>query len=600
MADLNKIKKFSDYDSTRKPSTNYKAEELKRVLENMNRENELREQTKRDRVLKERINRLIPLIKLAEETVNFRIRQLNTTEKVKISEFKLATTLSVSSIKNTPKGLMTKFNYNVNVNNGMKMSAVNMNIDINRFLSKSAFDAYTTMTETLYKSVVGKDIVKYHNIRGKSPHELKRELSYENTNDIKFRFVYSLAKYKLEKHVEKLLKSLSGNHEIYASSKEIVKDLLRNSLSEQDVYDIGNEKYLLSKLDDDIRFFYTSEKGYDRPLKMEDPDKAVNRTDEAQKWLVTDKEKLFSVYEKVNTKSGKDSRSQLVNDEMSKDEELLNSFNNVKGLFKDGFVNSPRNMENLKTFCTNFTNSYMSAHGLNGIEIRFLNDSSNTAMGEYFDCGDSHYIEVNLARVNSLVELTATLAHELTHAVDSCYHKENGQSNVYGGGILDGTNTNISNSGLVGEAKELLKELNMRCYKADPCEQRARNGEHIGIDFVERFGGSEFAEEVDKYRKTDEKYQAKVDEIKAGLSEYIVEAERKIQSFGLNPNSNGYKMLMEKIEYLKEREYDYQRQKDHNEKIEHAQENEDKLKEQLNIQQTSGNTQELLDAVLEF
>ena len=599
MADLNKIKKFSDYDNTRKPSTNYRVEELNRVLMNMKQNEAVKEQTKRERVLKERINRLIPLIKLAEETVNARIRLMNSTEKVKISEFKLATTLSVASIKNSPKGLMTKFNYNLNVNNSVKMLSVNMNIDVNKFLQKSAFDAYTTMTATLYKQVVSKDIVKYHDVRRKSPYELKKEANYENTNDIKYRFVYTLARYRLEKHIEKLLSSKRENHEIYATAHEIAKDLLKNSLSEQDIYDIGNNTYLLSKLDKDIEVCYTSEYGYGRrPLKMEDPDKIVHRTKEEQKWLVTDKEKLNKMFDKVKTKSGPDSRSQLVNDEMCRDEELKQSFNNVKDLFKDGFEPSSKNMQSLKEFCTNFTNSYMSAHGLGGIEIRFLNDSSNSAMGEYFDCGSSHYIEINLAKVNGLVELTATLAHELTHAVDSCYHKEQGKYNKYGGGILDGTSTDISNSGLTGEAKKLLKDLNMKCYKADPCEQRARNGEHIGIDFVERLAGEEFASEINEYRDTDNKYQAKVDEINAGLSEYIAEAERKIESLGLDHNSNGYKMLMEKIEYLKEREKEKTQEMQEVDKK--GRENENKIREQHGVKETSENAQDLLADALSF
>ena len=579
MANTNKLKMFTEYDDARRPQNDITNDELGRVALSIKNKTPMKEsaseiQARRDRVIYNKLVKLVPIIEEAEDAVNARIKIINGAN-VKVRNFRLSTSFSVESVKSLTTGVMTKLNFN-RIEDGVNTpTSLNLNINVNRFLKYSASEAYTILTSTLYKSVMGKDMPKIFDLRRHYPNDHKRDMQTGYGVDIKYTFAYSLAKFKLEIYIARFLKDYSVNNKIRgtvsdipALSEDIAKAILKNGLTEEAIKDIADGKFVLSTLDGDIKALGTDYESTHTP-----PERKGNNSNYRgeQTWLnqeqqlegreqfiktyIQDESKLNKMYGLLDNNS--DERSKTINESLTSDERLKASFNTVKKMFTPYGINrSSANMRNLQDFCTTFSNSYMQAHGLSGVEIKFINDPSNTAIGEYYDCGTSQYIEVNLAKISGdkgIVDLTTTLAHELTHAVDSSYHKVHGQYNKYGGGIVDSISTDISNSGLNGRAYELLKDLNYKCYKADPCEQRARDGEQIGVDFVRQLAGDEFKEEIAKYNKSNSQYQEKVNAVKANLDSYIAEKESEFASLSIDPSSKGYSMIKEKLAYLRER-----------------------------------------------
>ena len=243
-------------------------------------------------------------------------------------------------------------------------------------------------------------------------------------------------------------------------------------------------------------------------------------------------------------------RSAVVNNTLTKDNALKESFNTLK--------NNMHSAAALKAFSEEFSKSFMAAHGLPPVPVRVVNNPHDKGtMGEYYDEGSSHHIEINQAGITDITEFTATLAHELTHAVDASLNKINGLDGIQNSMPFDVTDNSASGADKA-KAEALLRDLNYKCYQADPCEQTARNGEQIGLDFVRAVGGKEFDAQIAKYQAGDEKTQRDVNNVREHFDEIISNAEEKLAS--LNVDGATKAKINERISYLKSRQREKQRE----------------------------------------
>ena len=217
----------------------------------------------------------------------------------------------------------------------------------------------------------------------------------------------------------------------------------------------------------------------------------------------------------------------------------------------------------LESFSKSFADAFMKAHGLNPIEVKVEKSCSDgtKTMGEYIDSGNSHRIEIYQDNINNITEFAATLAHELSHAVDSSLSKIDGKDGIQGSFNFDITDNGASGID-AAKAKAFLKELNIMCYQADPCEQTARNGEQIGLDFVLNMtkdgpDRDRIKNQVEEYKQKDKDTQARVNRVRENLQDpsYIEQLQQKLD--GLNVDSSTKSKIQKRIDYLKERQKEY-------------------------------------------
>ena len=225
---------------------------------------------------------------------------------------------------------------------------------------------------------------------------------------------------------------------------------------------------------------------------------------------------------------------------------LQKDFDNMKGDLS--------NKSALRGFCTNFVNQFTTAHGMDNIELRFVNDPNSSSYGSYNDKGSEHWIEVNLANITSVTELAATLAHELTHAGDSSLNKKLGNANERGRGLRNNISNDISGSGLATDspAYKLLSDVNDSCYYINPNERHARIAEYSAFSIMAEMAvnnpvlQSQLKSSIESYKSYINETKKQVSEIHANINTY----ESKLKNLGLSENSSAYKMIRRRIDYL--------------------------------------------------
>ncbi len=136
----------------------------------------------------------------------------------------------------------------------------------------------------------------------------------------------------------------------------------------------------------------------------------------------------------------------------------------------------------IKAFCEKFADNFLKNSGLQAgtYAIEFTNTGD---IGLYSDKGDSQSIKINIDAIRKMynpAEVLMTLAHELTHMVDSSVNKGLGQASRKGYGLTEhnlvgGVNKNSSG---------FLKRMEEVYYKANPHERSARQGELVALEFM--------------------------------------------------------------------------------------------------------------------
>ena len=135
-------------------------------------------------------------------------------------------------------------------------------------------------------------------------------------------------------------------------------------------------------------------------------------------------------------------------------------------------------MRDLEAFCEKFANNFLQNSGLKvgTYEIKF---SDSGDLGTYTDNGGKQFITININKINKMdnpAEVIMTLAHELTHMVDSSLNKKEGE--------VFGLSRNNEVGGVDKNATGFVARMQSVYYKVNPHERSARRGELVALEFM--------------------------------------------------------------------------------------------------------------------
>lgn len=165
--------------------------------------------------------------------------------------------------------------------------------------------------------------------------------------------------------------------------------------------------------------------------------------------------------------------------------------------FSDLKSNDP---QSIRDFCEKYARTVLSMHGINEGEIG-ITFNSKDSIGNYVDYGNGQEININIDKImkkNNPAEVIMTIQHELTHAIDSTKHKDG--RNVYGltnNLVGDRKKIAVSDNDIIpsGDSvkddanktnvENFINELKDICYKVNPNERSAREGELAAIEFMQ-------------------------------------------------------------------------------------------------------------------
>ncbi len=216
-----------------------------------------------------------------------------------------------------------------------------------------------------------------------------------------------------------------------------------------------------------------------------------------------------------------------------------------------------QNMDYVQAFCTKFARTFMEAQKLPPISVQIFYDVNLKEYGGYVDSGNSHYIRLNLAYIDSFTELSATLSHELTHAVDSSINKLQGKAQN-GLGLVGGVSENISGSGLAENSEEFkfLKEIQNLCYLVNPNERHARVGELSGLLMMKEFGKdnpqilSQLDKSIDNFVKYQQRTINALDSLKTRVPQIKAQFDSFVKNGTISEGTRAYDLIKERIEFL--------------------------------------------------
>lgn len=138
----------------------------------------------------------------------------------------------------------------------------------------------------------------------------------------------------------------------------------------------------------------------------------------------------------------------------------------------------------LQDFCKKFADQFLQNSGIDQGNYKITFGRAGGDLGRYRDHGvngQEIIIDINAIRkLGNPAEALMTLAHELTHMVDSSVNKELGNVSRRGMGL--------SEHNLVGSVDQnatgFLREMEDVYYLANPHERSARQGELVALEFM--------------------------------------------------------------------------------------------------------------------
>lgn len=410
-----------------------------------------------------------------------------------------------------------------------KYGNVAMNINLKRLSRLPALEVYSVIYKSLFgyvskqKLIENPDKIKPALLDDKKQQNKQDKQEAKEVKD-KARATAAIAEY-LKKFLPKYF---ADKFEKFDHISELIASQIVEGLDEKDFTNILTNFFDLSKLDENAK------KLVDKFLGI---DFETARLDK-----VTSKAMLL-----FDSDKGVQSLSYL-----QQAEELL-SINN-QNLFKEA-LNSGNFIENSKEFCMAYAKSFLAAHNISEIEVTFNNEGE---LGTFNDTNPPS-ININTSKLSSISEFVQTISHELTHAVDSCANRVNGNFNREGGGILNSVDEDTSDCGLKNGTPEyaFLNELKRYCYFVDPSERNARLGELSALKFMEQMSDSdgmgrkgELFNSLSSSIQSYVKYQNKTIKHCEDLSPAKIESFRsQMNSFGKLPKK-ALSYMEERIDYL--------------------------------------------------
>ena len=481
------------------------------------------------------------LLRRVEADVNGTLKALG----VSVSGIKLDNSYSAGK---SDRELITKLNFFQNNNGSKTVGVVNMNLNVKKLLKYPSLELYSLVSTSVLKSVLGKDdmdkiqdvIYKQGNLAG---------VVKEKTDVLNNAFDRKRATYILTNYIKDFL-NIHYNGESYGVA-DLVASQLVNKLDDE------NLKKLLS-------YNFASIKDLENNSLKDSAAQSINSA-----LLVKNlrDSRLKAIHDRIITYSEKGVEESKIND--LKQQELALSNDRLKGKFNDAKQAIAKGDKNgLMNYCNTFATSFCENFGVDSVPIRFVNKPNFRAVGQFHDQGEKgQFVEINLGRIDNIIDLSTTLTHELTHAVEASINKKNGAVNKDGTGLLNDMSEDISNSGLAKGTKEyaLLKEINTYCYYVNPNERHARQNEVSAYKFMLDFAKDDPAlknqlnESISgRYKKKTKTYVGGYVQYLQKTTEYLNNIDESIKKFtdtfnklDIPSTTKGYKEIADRIEYLK-------------------------------------------------
>lgn len=195
----------------------------------------------------------------------------------------------------------------------------------------------------------------------------------------------------------------------------------------------------------------------------------------------------------------------------------------------------------IMAFCEKFANNFLQNSGLE-VGTYEINFSNTGDLGTYTDKGvNGQSITINIEAIRKMknpAEVLMTLAHELTHMVDSSANKAIGKVSRRGMGL--------SEHNLVGGVDEnstgFLRRMEDIYYKANPHERSARRGELVALEFMMGMQPDETMKaHIKKSLESFQNYQIKtIQTLQSQVGPLIEEYNRTRNSLGYDEKTMAY------------------------------------------------------------
>lgn len=474
------------------------------------------------------------ILKRVELGLNKTLMGLN----ISVKTLKIKNTFS-AGIKS--RSAATKFSILMS-GDGSSLINMDLNANVNKILNYPALEIYSLFSTMALRAILGglnkEELEKLKTQNSELSQNAELLTSADITKNSNNKSQYEVSKWFLCMYLKEFLPSYFGYGEVdnidYIA--ELVANELLGHMNEWEIAQLSSTFFKFDKLDsraahEGRKYFQSGNSIY--PYRTAKIQEKANRFALNPEEDFTNKKALGAEQQYLALSSTFAGRQAEVKDALS-----------------GGFSNDN---EKLKNFCRAYAESFMQSNGLKNIDVVFVNEGDC----QYFDRGDSHEIRINLnspvLRSGSVAELVMTMSHELTHAVDSSINKNNLNTTSEGYGLVGSMNGNFDGLNIDEKAMPLLNRVQAYCYQLDPNERHGRIGEISALKFLSDVyaGDSEMAEQLQESVNVYTKYQLQTINAAEGLGNVIANFEAELAKLGTQIDSKAYKMIEERIEYLK-------------------------------------------------
>ncbi len=202
-----------------------------------------------------------------------------------------------------------------------------------------------------------------------------------------------------------------------------------------------------------------------------------------------------------------------------------------------------KNDAEIKAFCEKFSNQFLQNSGLSTDSYSIEIDSKEGGdLGNYVDMGaNGQKIVINVSEIRKLdnpAELIMTLAHELTHMVDSSINKADGKMSRKGYGLSEHNIVGSVNK----NAPDFVRKMEQVYYDVNPHERSARQGELVALEFMMQMQPDETMKKyINKSLKDFQAYQKNtLKSLQTRVDELFAEYNNSINSFGYDAETMAY------------------------------------------------------------
>ena len=416
-----------------------------------------------------------------------------------------------------------------NEQNQLRHNHIFLHMDMEKLLQLPAFEVYTILSTQVIDSIMANEKVydSMHPEKNKELHYYK-QAQLAIANDKKMNEATQL----FAEYIKEFMKKADKTYVDNGISPMMIAISLRDSMSTTE------QEYFLKK-----NFAF------------------ISSSNDALKKILAEKKSLMTL--RLASFHLQDSQDVAVNEDgllrravnVHFDEAKKQQFMQLSGVELqskfDALKSDPNNQEALKGFCSKFISSFAQMYGMEEIELRFVNKPGNNNYGSYHDEGSVHWIEVNLANANSIPELAATLAHELTHAGDSSLNKAAEDPTKVG--LRNNISSSVSGSGYGGDAQKLLQEINDACYYVNPNERHGRLGEFAAFSIMLDLSKDNpvMKEQLKASLESYKEYLTNTVDQLQKLDANISRFEKELDNLKLDKSFGGYEMFTNRLEYLR-------------------------------------------------